>query len=61
MSGCTAPGEGLALDCQLARDPSNGCHLVSSLAEDSLAGKQVNLGKKKSCVISCRGFSYNCD
>ena len=25
MSGCAAPAEGLALDCQLARDPSSGC------------------------------------
>jgi len=23
--GCVAPAEGLALDCQLARDPSSGC------------------------------------
>jgi len=25
VSGCAAPAEGLALDCQLARDPSSGC------------------------------------
>ena len=25
MSGCAAPAEGLALNCQLARDPSSGC------------------------------------
>ena len=25
VSGCGAPAEGLALDCQLARDPSSGC------------------------------------
>jgi len=25
VSGCAAPAEGLALDCQLARDPSSRC------------------------------------
>jgi len=25
VSGCAAPAEGLALDCQLAHDPSSGC------------------------------------
>jgi len=24
-SGCVAPAKGLALNCQLARDPSSGC------------------------------------
>jgi len=25
VSGCAAPAEGLALNCQLAHDPSSGC------------------------------------
>jgi hypothetical protein len=28
--GCAAPAEGLALECQLARDPSSGCIATTS-------------------------------
>ena len=42
MSGCAAPAEGLALDCQLARDPSSGCIATT---RSSLSGSKLNLVK----------------
>jgi len=48
-SGCVAPAEGLALNCQLY--------------QDYLARKQVNLGKKILCHILPRILScdYDCE
>jgi hypothetical protein len=55
--GCAAPAKGLALECQLARDPSSGC--IATMRTSLPGSKWTSV--KKIYVITCRGVSCNYD